>query len=48
MTGIAHEADRQHLLLIVDTALRAGKSENEIARLVEEALAEDTALEEAA
>ena len=50
MTGHEHEheAERQHLLLIVESAMRAGKSESEIARLIDEALAEDTALDEAA
>src|SRR5262249_44763542 len=48
MTGHEHEAERQHLLLIVERAQREGKSEDRIARLVEEALAEDATLDEAA
>jgi hypothetical protein len=48
MTVHEHEAERQHLLLIVESAQRAGKSEDEIAQLVDEAIAEDTALDEAA
>ena len=42
------EADRQHMLLVVEAAQRAGYSEREIEKLVEAALNEDDELERAA
>lgn len=42
------EADQQHMLLVVESAQRAGYSESEIAELVEEAIEADAALERAA
>jgi hypothetical protein len=42
------EADQQHMLLMVESAQRAGRSESEISELVDEAAARDADLERAA
>jgi alkylhydroperoxidase/carboxymuconolactone decarboxylase family protein YurZ len=48
MAEQTQEAERQHMLLMVESALRAGRSEEEIAELVDEAAAVDAGLERAA
>jgi hypothetical protein len=40
------EARKQHLLLMVDSALRAGRTDTEISELVDEAVDSDAALEQ--
>jgi hypothetical protein len=42
------EAERQHMLLLVETAQRNGYSENEIAEIVDDALEADAEIERAA
>jgi hypothetical protein len=48
MSRQTQEAERQHLLLIVDSAQRAGFSEEKIGELVAEAVESDTKHERAA
>ena len=48
MSGQQQEAAEQHMLLMVETAQRAGRSESEIALIVDEALEADADLERAA
>jgi hypothetical protein len=43
-----HEAETQHLLLMVESAQRAGLSEAEIEKVIEDAREDDTAFEDAA
>jgi hypothetical protein len=45
MSGQAKEAEQQHLLLLVESAQRAGRSESEIGEIVEEAIEADSALD---
>jgi hypothetical protein len=42
------EAERQHMLLLVETAQRNGYSENEITEIVDEAIEADAEIERAA
>ena len=42
------DAERQHMLLLVDSAQRAGYSEREIAEIVDDAVEADAELENAA
>jgi hypothetical protein len=48
MSGHEHEAEQQHLLLMVEAAQRAGRSEAEIEKLLDNAREDDAALEQAA
>ena len=48
MSGQQQETDDQHMLLMVEAAQRAGRSESEIAKIVEDALEADADLERAA
>ena len=48
MSGQAKEAEEQHLLLMVESAQRAGRSESEIGEIVDEAVEADTELDRAA
>ncbi len=48
MSGQTQEAEQQHLLLMVETAVRAGRSENEINEILREAVEADADLERAA
>ncbi len=48
MSGREKEADQQHMLLVVESAQRAGCSESEIAEIVEDAIEADAELERAA
>jgi hypothetical protein len=48
MSGQTHEAERQHLLLMVESAQRAGRSEDEIFAIVEDAIEADDELDRAA
>jgi hypothetical protein len=48
MSGNEHEAEQQHLLLMVEAAQRAGRSEAEIEKLLDNAREDDAALEQAA
>jgi hypothetical protein len=48
MAGQKHEAEQQHLLLMVESAQRAGRSESEISEIVDEAAETDADLEHAA
>lgn len=48
MSGQANEAEQQHLLVMVESAQRAGQSESEIEKLVNDALTADSELERAA
>lgn len=43
-----HEAETQHLLLMVESAQRAGRSEAEIEKILDDAREDDAALEHAA
>jgi hypothetical protein len=43
-----HEAEQQHLLLMVESAQRAGRSEAEIEKIIDDAREDDAALEHAA
>jgi len=48
MSGQQQETDDQHMLLMVEAAQRAGRSESEIAEIVDDALEADADLERAA
>jgi hypothetical protein len=48
MTTRDMEAERQHMLLLVESAQRAGYSEREIAKIVDDAVEADAELEDAA
>jgi hypothetical protein len=48
MSGQADEQTQQHLLLLVESAQRAGRSESEINELVDDALTADGELDRAA
>jgi hypothetical protein len=48
MSGQQHETEQQHMLLMVETAQRAGRSEDEIAEIVDDAVEADAGLERAA
>jgi hypothetical protein len=48
MSGHEHEVELQHLLLMVESAHRAGLSEAEIEQALDEAREDDAALERAA
>ncbi|MDQ2969224.1 MAG: hypothetical protein M3R37_13025 [Actinomycetota bacterium] len=48
MSGRDWEADQQHMLLVVESAQRAGYSESEIGEIVEDAIEADAELERAA
>lgn len=48
MSGQQQEAHKQHMLLMVEAALRAGRSESEIAKIVDDAAEADADLERAA
>jgi hypothetical protein len=48
MSGQANEAEQQHLLLMVESAQRAGRSEDEIFEIVENAIVADDELDRAA
>jgi hypothetical protein len=48
MSGQEHEAEQQHMLHMVEAAQRAGRSEEEISAIVEDAVAADADLEHAA
>ena len=48
MPGQADEQAQQHLLLLVESAQRAGRSESEIDELVDDALKTDDELDRAA
>jgi hypothetical protein len=48
MSGQADELEQQHMLLMVESAQRAGRSEDEIAEIVDEAIEADGDLERAA
>ena len=48
MTSHEHEAERRHLLLMVESAQRAGRSEAEIEKILEDAREDDASLERAA
>jgi hypothetical protein len=43
-----NEANQQHLLLVVEAAMRAGRSEEEIAAIVDDAAEADAELDAAA
>ena len=43
-----HEAEQQHLLQMVESAQRAGRSEAEIEKILDDAREDDAALEQAA
>ena len=46
--GKQHEAEQQHLLLMVESAQRAGRSETEISAIVDEAVDAEPELDRAA
>lgn len=48
MSGQQNEAEQQHMLAMVETAQRAGRSESEIVEIVEDAVEADADLEHAA
>jgi hypothetical protein len=48
MSGQAQETDQQHMLVMVESAQRAGLSETEIGTIVADALEADADLERAA
>lgn len=48
MSGREREADQQHMLLVVESAQRAGYSESEIGEIVKDAIEADAELERAA
>lgn len=48
MTGQANEARELHMLLLVESAQRVGRSEQEIAELVDDAVEADDKLDRAA
>ena len=43
-----HEAEKQHLLLMVESAQRAGRTEAEIEKIIDDAREDDAALDRAA
>lgn len=43
-----HEAETQHLLLMVESAQRAGRTEAEIEKILDDAREDDASLENAA
>ena len=43
-----HEVEKQHMLLMVESAQRAGRSEVEIEKILDDAREDDAALERAA
>ena len=48
MTDQRKEAQAQHLLVLIESAQRAGRSEREIEKLVDDAVREDHDVERAA
>jgi hypothetical protein len=48
MTQRETEAERQHMLLMVDSALRAGRTEDEVREIVDEAVEADAEIDRAA
>ncbi|MGZ4289954.1 MAG: hypothetical protein ACXVQZ_04985 [Gaiellaceae bacterium] len=48
MTGREKEAEQQHMLLMVESAMRAGYSEREIGEIVDDAIESDATLDRAA
>ena len=48
MSGQDTDRDQQHMLLVVESALRAGCSESEIVEAVKDAVNEDAKLQRAA
>jgi len=48
MSDRVKEAEQQHMLLVVESAQRAGLSETEIAEIVEDAIEADAEVERAA
>jgi hypothetical protein len=48
MSGLEQEAEQQHMLLMVESAQRAGRSEREIGEMVDDAVEADADLERAA
>jgi hypothetical protein len=48
MEGQKQETDVQHMLLVVEAAQRAGRSESEIVEIVEDAIQADADLDRAA
>ncbi len=48
MSGQEQEAEQQHMLLMVESAQRAGRSESEISEIVDDAVEADADLERAA
>ena len=48
MSGRENEAERQHLLHLVESAQRDGRSEREIAQIVNDAVDADVEIEDAA
>ena len=48
MSGREREVDQQHMLLVVESAQRAGYSESEIGEIVKDAIEADAELERAA
>jgi hypothetical protein len=48
MSGQKQETDAQHMLLVVEAAQRAGRSESEIVEIVEDAIQADADLDRAA
>lgn len=48
MSGQTQETDQQHMLMMVESAQRAGLSETEIGIIVDDALEADADLERAA
>ena len=48
MSGQTQEAQEQHMLLLVESAQRAGQSEREINKLVNDAVEVDAEIERAA
>jgi hypothetical protein len=48
MSGQAEELEQQHMLLMVESAQRAGRSEDEIVEIVDDAIEADGDLERAA
>ena len=48
MSGQDTDKDQQHMLLVVESAQRAGRSESEIVEAVKDAVNEDAELQHAA
>jgi hypothetical protein len=48
MSGQQQDSEQQHMLLMVETAQRAGRSESEIAEIVDDAVEADAELDRAA